>query len=167
MQRVERLLFWCRRKTKQTESRYLEIWPERKSQKMELRCTDRWQRWRIGFLPLVPSWRAGDRAVLWLGGSRMNGWVAKQYSEQTVVATIDKLYADLCLDMWDVAQGSIFFKWYRQNILSCSGLHLLMFPHPTSLALIFGSKLQSGLLFLASNVLLMSIWPEITAGITA
>lgn len=83
------------------------------------------------------------------------------------MATIDKLYADLCLDMWDVAQGSIFFKWYRQNILSYSGLHLLMSPHPTSLALIFGSKLQSGLLFLASNVLLMSIWPEITAGITA
>lgn len=110
MQRVERSLFWCRRKTKQTESRYLEIWPERKSQKMELRCTDRWQRWRIGFLPLVPSWRAGDRAVLWLGGSRMNGWVAKQYSEQTVVATIDKLYADLCLDMWDVGSRLYLFQ---------------------------------------------------------
>ena len=40
---------------------------------------------------------------------------------------VDKLDEDLCLGMWDTARGSIFFKWYRQSILCCSGLHLPMF----------------------------------------
>lgn len=40
---------------------------------------------------------------------------------------VDKLDEDLCLGMWDTAHGPIFFKWYRQSILCCSGLHLPMF----------------------------------------
>lgn len=38
---------------------------------------------------------------------------------------------------------------------------------PPSLALIFGSQLLPGLSFLASGVLLVSIWPETTVVITA
>ena len=44
-----------------------------------------------------------------------------------VVVMVDKLDEDLCLGMWNTAQGPIFFKWYRQSILCCSGLHLQMF----------------------------------------
>lgn len=80
------------------------------------------------------------------------------------MATVDELDVDLCLGMWDIAQGSIFFKWYRQSILSYIWF-VFVFHRAWRLFLDPSCSLVSR--FLATSVLLMSIWPEITGVITA
>lgn len=80
------------------------------------------------------------------------------------MATVDELDVDLCLGMWDIAQGSIFFKWYRQSILSYIWF-VFVFQRAWRLFLDPSCSLVSR--FLATSVLLMSSWPEITGVITA
>lgn len=95
--------------------------------------------------------------------STLGGWETKHYSEQPSVVSTDKLDVDLCLGTWDTAQGSIFYRRRKALFLRlvCICWCLLQ-----SLALILECKLQPGLSVLASSVLLMSIWPELTDVIT-
>lgn len=80
------------------------------------------------------------------------------------MTSTEKPKADLSLGAWDVHMAPSSANDAGRAFLLVLACICQCFPQ--SLALIFGSKLQSELSFLASGVLLMSIWPELTNMIT-